>query len=75
MKREADNEIRNIRRQFRRRALEFFLHKTENVINVFKEEQIHIVDAYYKMRKEDTKQQITIAKLRQTVEWQETIIQ
>ena len=67
IKREAANEIRNVKRDSRKRALEFFIDKTQDVINVFKEEQIHMVDAYYKMRKEDTKQQITIHNLKKQI--------
>ena len=55
VQKEAENEIRNVKRNYRRRSLEFFLHKSQNVINVFKEFQMHIADAYYKMRKEDTR--------------------
>ena len=49
-----------VKRTFKRRAVDFFLQKTKDVIDVFKEEQIHIIDAYNKMRMEDTRQQITI---------------
>ena len=60
IEKDAENQIRAVKRQFRRRAIDFFIQKTKDVIDVFKEEQIHIIDAYNKMRMEDTRQQITI---------------
>ena len=55
--------------------MDFFLKKTKDVIDVFKEEQIHIIDAYTKMRMEETKQQVTIIQLNKKIEWQELMIQ
>ena len=48
-KQEFEIKVKNIRRLSRRNALEFFLNKSEHVINMFKEQNMHIVKAYHKL--------------------------
>ena len=54
-KRAFEVEMRNMKRLCRKNALEFFLEKSDNVIQIFKEQQMHMAESYFNLKKQETK--------------------
>ena len=43
--------IRNLKKSARKSQLEFFKIKSEHVMRIFKQEQMHMVEHYYDLKK------------------------
>ena len=67
-KRAYEVELRNLKRLSRKNALEFFLDKSENVISMFKEQNMHIIEEYFKLKRIETKQEIKISRMAKTLQ-------
>ena len=74
LKKAHEIELRNIKRLSRKSALEFFLDQAEHVIHIFKEQNLHVAQEYHKLKKQEGKLEMKIAKLQRTVRDQERII-
>ena len=45
--------IRNLKKSARKSQLEFFKIKSEHVMRIFKQEQMHMVEHYYDLKKKE----------------------
>lgn len=74
MKKAQEIELRNIKKTARKTCLEFFKLKSEKVMEVFKQEQMYMVDEYYLLKQKDAKKEKMIAKQSRIIKHQERII-
>lgn len=74
MKKAHEVELRNLKKTSRKACLEFFKNKSETVMKVFKQEQMHMVEEYYILKKEEAKKERTIQRLSRIMRQQERTI-
>lgn len=55
MKKAHEVEVRNLRKTNRKAFLEFFKQKCEHVMQVFKQEQMYMVEEYFILKTKDNK--------------------
>ena len=63
MKKAHEVEIRNLRKQNRKLALEFFKQKSEHCVDIFKQEQMYMVEEYYTLKKKEYQKEKQMVKL------------
>ena len=71
MKKAMEVEIKNIQRQVRKQSIEFFKQKTDHVIEVFKYEQMYMVESFYNLRKVYNSQELKLNRAYRTIQDQE----
>ena len=71
MKKGLELQVKNITRTTRKQAIEFFKQKTEHVIEVFKYEQMYMVEAFYNLRKVFNHQEQKLNRAYRTIQDQE----
>ena len=74
MKKAHEIEVRNLRKTNRKAFLEFFKAKCEHVMQVFKQEQMYMVEEYFILKWKDNKKQNYINKQSRLIQIQERII-
>lgn len=57
MKKTHEIEMHTMRKTARKAQLEFFKSKSENVMLVFKQEQMHMVEEYLLLKQKDSKKE------------------
>ena len=67
-------ELRNVQRLARKQAMEFFKQKSEHVIQLFKFEQMYMVEVHQNLRKSYTQQEYKLHRAQRTIAHQERII-
>lgn len=74
LKKEHDVEIITLKKNARIANIEFFKEKSEKVMRVFKQEQMHIVEEFYNLKQRDLKKELIIYKQNKIINEQERII-
>ena len=68
MKKAHEVEVRTLRKTARKAQLEFFNQKSENVMRVFKQEQMYMVEEYCALKQRDFKKEKQLSKQSRTIQ-------
>lgn len=74
MKKSHEVELRTLRKTARKAGLDFFKQKSENVMHIFKQEQMFMVEEYYTLKVKDNKKSKELYSLSRLCEKQERTI-